>query len=806
MARKEHSYAAKAADLVEECLQQIRDTLRLDRRHRHHVALDDMEDALSHVERLLHAYFIQLIDIERAHTAKDSSEEPASIPSTLRESMAELQTILDAKRKQEETKRIPPPRRPRHRHSRVKKQHVTKSIAAREDDNEQLTRPMQSAGDSGDSSTLTSYYPCRSATDTLLFRLIVTLELCLVRIGDAHFVITGRRMQSGSSAELTSRNLTIYSTAVICLGTGCFVLLRKSRTHRRIDPSSSLRLTGVAAFAFASATVLQRKLGDLWMTAKVVKSTAALEEWQQQWLLVQSTDPSDSDHLPLGSSLGRCSGRLDPRSQRLIEHALSESPKSSFWHSEGEIRFLFLKRAMDLLYASIGTAVEVTKNRDAEDSVVTSSAWKVPLAAAAAASYYSLAGPSRRASQATLSSSSQDLIKYAWGMVSLPAIKQLSLKASRVLKGAAIAERIEIAGVPCFILSRRPFPDLAASVRRSQRKKERSVMKRLSTIYESDDATNCSSNSLSAGISRPSTRLEEKDVIFHLTGGGFFAHTIASDLPYLLDWSGKTGAVVICPEYALLPEHKFPVALKQILAVYTSIMSGEAAMLLGFNVRRLVVTGESAGGNLSAALLVKLITGHHVDVDTILAERERREHGESHLEVDLSNQTKTESLAGERGQEHSQLRGFVRLPDAIMLSCPALNLSLELSPSRVRGHQDPVLPSGLISAISDAYVPPSLGISKKDSLASPFYASDEVLRLFPPTLLFASSDDPLLDDSVEFNKRLRTLGVDSDLRAAHNMPHAYWGLGTAGFPEAMQVQRECEDWLATQLRVACDNE
>ena len=114
-----------------------------------------------------------------------------------------------------------------------------------------------------------------------------------------------------------------------------------------------------------------------------------------------------------------------------------------------------------------------------------------------------------------------------------------------------------------------------------------------------------------------------------------------------------------------------------------------------------------------------------------------------------------------------------RLPDALMLSCAALNLSLELSHSRVLGKEDPVLPTGLISAISDAYLPEGQ-ISKKDPLASPFFASDILLSSFPPVLLFASSNDPLLDDSVTFNERLRRLGVDSELRVAHNMPHAYW--------------------------------
>jgi acetyl esterase/lipase len=134
-----------------------------------------------------------------------------------------------------------------------------------------------------------------------------------------------------------------------------------------------------------------------------------------------------------------------------------------------------------------------------------------------------------------------------------------------------------------------------------------------------------------------------------------------------------------------------------------------------------------------------------------------------------------------------------------MLSCPALNMSLDVSHSRVVGIEDPVLPAGLIAAISDGYLPG--GVNKKDPLASPLFAPDEALQHFPPTLLFASSDDPLLDDSIDFNKRLRCLGVESELKATHHVPHAFWGLGTAGFPEAVQVQIECEEFLVKHFDV-----
>jgi acetyl esterase len=231
----------------------------------------------------------------------------------------------------------------------------------------------------------------------------------------------------------------------------------------------------------------------------------------------------------------------------------------------------------------------------------------------------------------------------------------------------------------------------------------------------------------------------------------------------------------------LLPEHHFPTQLNQIAIIYAALASGNTGPELGFDVNSIIVTGESAGGNLAAALCVKLAM-HNIGAETEDVDMDDSSASLSSSPIPIDNSTEK----------------LHRMPDAIMLSCPALNLTTELSHSRVVGTEDPVLPNALISAISDAYLPP--GFNKKDPLASPHYAPDSVLRRFPPTLLFASSKDPLLDDSVTFNERLSVLGVDSELMAVNNVPHAYLGLGTAGFPEAVQVQKYAVDWLSSKLR------
>lgn len=314
---------------------------------------------------------------------------------------------------------------------------------------------------------------------------------------------------------------------------------------------------------------------------------------------------------------------------------------------------------------------------------------------------------------------------------------------------------------------------LATALKRFRRQQEREPS-HLSTIMEGAE---------DAAFHRHAVHVQDypkHHVILHLTGGGFFAHTLAGDLPYLLDWSRYTNSVVICPEYALLPEHRFPSAIDQTTNIYSAIVSGEAGPLLGFRPEHLIITGEAAGGNLATALCVKLC------MDKMLIE----EAGDGNGSDSLPTGEMQYEVASRRGRPSS-----VRLPDALMLSCPMLNMSLELTPSRVRGTNDPVLPSGLIKTISDSYLPPGTDMNKTDPVASPYYASDDILRMFPPTLICESSEDPLLDDSVDFNTRLKRLGVESDLKAVHNMPHAFWGLSSAGFPEAKRVMVECSSWL-----------
>mmetsp|Transcript_15385 Transcript_15385/g.25179 ORF Transcript_15385/g.25179 Transcript_15385/m.25179 type:complete len:920 (-) Transcript_15385:1666-4425(-) len=657
-----------------------------------------------------------------------------------------------------------------------------------------------------------SFNASRSAKDSSLFRLIVTLQLCLVRIEEANSIlcdgsavvaekiisndIIGRsrsdsfqRKPSISDLGFCRSSSSEYETQIrspmparsnqtnnpswkthqlvaLTIGVGGLALLSR-RSNDREGQMQVMKTTGKVAAALTAASYIRKRWRIICMKERVASSADALEDWIFKWICLvnNNKDPADG----AGAKL------------------LTHRKMNSFWYSNGSIRIQLIKRGMDLLYASIGKAIEITRGKENNESsaveLKSSGLWTY-VVASVAASYYNVIGPGAKSAQ-VISSSSTSIIQGAWGMVSLSAVKTASLEATRILKGASIAGRIEICGVSCFVLSRAPFPALASALRRFHRQQEREDA-RLGTIHEK-----LSSNPSSANL----RGFQSRNVIFHLTGGGFFAHTIAGDLPYLLDWSAATNAVVIIPEYALLPHHKFPYAIQEVERIYRSLRFGHAVSLLGFRPDKIIVTGESVGGNLASALCISLIMSEEDDQCVELSHLESME-----LVSDRDDETDEEggSLALLAGGSAPYCRQVgIGLPDALMMSCPALNLSSDTTQSRIDGAHDPVLPSGLLAVISSSYVQNEC--DRKNPLASPYFATDVTLKRFPSTLIFTGSEDPLLDDSVMFNSRLRSLGVKSYLRAVHDMPHAFWALSTAGI--GLEVQSECQEWLQKQFRI-----
>jgi acetyl esterase/lipase len=101
-------------------------------------------------------------------------------------------------------------------------------------------------------------------------------------------------------------------------------------------------------------------------------------------------------------------------------------------------------------------------------------------------------------------------------------------------------------------------------------------------------------------ICRPATPVAGAACLYHVHGGGMIGGNNRLGLAEPLDWAEEFGAVVVSVEYRLAPDPPHPGPVDDCYAGL-AWTAGHAAEL-GFDPRRLVVAGASAGGGLAAAL------------------------------------------------------------------------------------------------------------------------------------------------------------------------------------------------------------
>ncbi|KAI1765234.1 alpha/beta-hydrolase [Hypoxylon sp. FL1150] len=93
-------------------------------------------------------------------------------------------------------------------------------------------------------------------------------------------------------------------------------------------------------------------------------------------------------------------------------------------------------------------------------------------------------------------------------------------------------------------------------------------------------------------------------MILDIPGGGFVAMDPRCNDDRLFAWAGKTGLPVLSLDYRKAPEFPYPYALNECFDVYTTIIrsKGRCIGMSGAETPRVVVTGDSAGGNLATAM------------------------------------------------------------------------------------------------------------------------------------------------------------------------------------------------------------
>ena len=92
---------------------------------------------------------------------------------------------------------------------------------------------------------------------------------------------------------------------------------------------------------------------------------------------------------------------------------------------------------------------------------------------------------------------------------------------------------------------------------------------------------------------------ERNGTLLYLHGGAWCVHLPALYCAFAATLSAATGMRVLLVDYRLAPEHPFPAAVDDCLAVYRALAEGPAS-------RPRVVAGDSAGGNLTLVTLMRV--------------------------------------------------------------------------------------------------------------------------------------------------------------------------------------------------------
>ena len=230
-------------------------------------------------------------------------------------------------------------------------------------------------------------------------------------------------------------------------------------------------------------------------------------------------------------------------------------------------------------------------------------------------------------------------------------------------------------------------------------------------------------------------------VLLYLHGGAWVMGSPRTHRALVADLARRAGVRALSLDYRLAPEHPYPAALDDAVAGYDWLLAS------GIEPGRIVVAGDSAGGNLALALLLRL-----------------RDAG-------------TPQPAG-----------------AVLLS-PVTDLGLGGASHATRKAVDPFFATAdlrpFIASYAGAHDP-------REPYLSPLGAD---LRGLPPLLIHVGDHEVLLDDAVRLGERAHEAGVEARTVVWPGMTHVFQ-LQTFLLPEARRANVEIAAFIRSKTGLA----
>jgi epsilon-lactone hydrolase len=220
-------------------------------------------------------------------------------------------------------------------------------------------------------------------------------------------------------------------------------------------------------------------------------------------------------------------------------------------------------------------------------------------------------------------------------------------------------------------------------------------------------------------VAVPGSRSDRCILYFH--GGGYAVGTAALYRDFLWRVAEAARAHVLFFDYRLAPEHPFPAALDDAVNAYRWVADR-------YDCRHTAFFGDSAGGGLAFAAMLKLRDGGH------------------------------------------------QLPRAAVALSPWTDLTMSGASWKFNAAADPMMDAGKIPQLAVNYAG---GADPAHPYVSPVYGDAHGL---PPTLIHCGSDEILRDDAVRMADNMRSSRCEVRIEVWPKMPHV-WQLYARILPE-----------------------
>lgn len=225
---------------------------------------------------------------------------------------------------------------------------------------------------------------------------------------------------------------------------------------------------------------------------------------------------------------------------------------------------------------------------------------------------------------------------------------------------------------------------------------------------------------------------------FYIHGGGWVAGSPRTHRPLTWRLSKQIGIPVIAVDYRLAPEHVFPAGLDDCVAAYKGLIAS------GVPASSIIVGGDSAGGNLTLALALRL---------------------------------KDEGIA---------------LPAALVCLSPATDMTYSGGSVTSNAKADTFFIPETMATVEARYFP---GGDPKHPYLSPLFGD---MTGLPPTLFQVGSTEMLRDDSIRVAEKMKEAGVTVDLQVWPKVWHV-WQLMADQLPEGEAAIRDITTFVKKHL-------